>query len=45
MTLRSLQLRAKTSPVTPDEIAAVIAALPADEQMIHWSETGVPVKP
>lgn len=43
MTLHELQKHAKTSPVTPDEIAAVIAALPADERMIHWSETGIPL--
>lgn len=41
MTLRELQERAKTEVVSRAEIDAVIAALPYDERLIHWSETGV----
>lgn len=41
--LRELQERAKTKPVSAEEIAAVMAALPADERMLHWTETGVPL--
>lgn len=37
--LRSLQLRAAPRA----EIDAVIAALPSDERMIHWSDTGIPL--
>lgn len=42
-TLRELQERAKTETVTRDAIDAVIVALPADERLIHWSETGIPL--
>lgn len=41
--LHSLQLRAKTHAVSQAEIDAVLAALSADERVIHWSETGIPL--
>lgn len=43
MLLGQLQKRAKTEPVSAAEIEAVMAEWPADERMIHWSPTGVPL--
>jgi hypothetical protein len=41
--LASLQLRAKTEALSYDEIMTGLAALPADERLIHWSDTGIPL--
>lgn len=41
--LGQLQERAKTEPVSAAEIDAVMANWPAEERMIHWSLTGVPL--